>query len=637
LYAVYTFLEDVVGCRWWTSTENFIPHKPVLEIPDLDRVYVPKLQYREAFYRDAFDGVFAARLKCNGHFARIPPEFGGHYTLIGWCHTFYQLLPPEKYFAQHPDWFSEINGKRTAEGAQLCLTNEEMRAELTRNALAWIRQNPSAGIISISQNDCHGACQCARCRKVVEEEGSESGPIIRFVNAVAADIEKEFPGFLVETLAYSYSRKPPKHVRPRENVLIRLCSIECSFSQPLASGTQNETFRQDIEGWSAVAPQLYIWDYVTNFSNYILPHPNLHVLAPNIRYFVQHNALGLFEQGDAGSTCGDFVELRAWLLAHLMWNPEADEKALIREFLNGYYGAAAEPLQRYIDLLHGAVERSGYYLRCFVPDTSGWLGLDELNEATRLFARAEELVRDDPVLSRRVRRARMPLDHAWIQRHRMLRRAALLANKPYLGPADPPAFCEDFIRTAREFNVGQYAEGRPFVTLEPALRAKCQPLGAAAPPPQLVQGLAPEDWFDIQQEEFTLHGLGTWVTVVDDPKASDKKAARMPATHPQWAVQFPISADLAVLGRWRCYVVARCEAKQRTGPAFQIGLYDGAARRGLAAITESLDNAGDGEYRTYDLGAHEMKAGMYAWVAPMNNPDAVEAVFVDRMFFVRER
>jgi len=152
-----------------------------------------------------------------------------------------------------------------------------------------------------------------------------------------------------------------------------------------------------------------------------------------------------------------------------------------------------------------------------------------------------------------------------------------------------------------------------------------------------VKGLAPEDWFDIQQEEFTLHGLGTWVTVVDDPKASDKKAARMPATHPQWAVQFPISADLAVLGRWRCYVVARCEAKQRTGPAFQIGLYDGAARRGLAAITESLDNAGDGEYRTYDLGAHEMKAGVYVWVAPMNNPDAVEAVFVDRMFFVRER
>ncbi|HQN02090.1 MAG TPA: hypothetical protein PLL36_13505, partial [Candidatus Hydrogenedentes bacterium] len=72
LYAVYTFLEDVVGCRWWTSTEDHVPVVPSLVIPPLDVAYTPKLLYREAFYRDAFDGVFAARLKCNGHFEKIP-------------------------------------------------------------------------------------------------------------------------------------------------------------------------------------------------------------------------------------------------------------------------------------------------------------------------------------------------------------------------------------------------------------------------------------------------------------------------------------------------------------------------------------------------------------------------------------
>ena len=231
LYAVYTFLEDMVGCRWWSSSESFTPQLATLEIPELNTVYVPKLLCREAFYRDAFDGVYAARSKCNGHFERIAPEYGGHYTILGWCHTFYQILPPDTYFAAHPEWYSEIGGKRTFDRAQLCLTNEEMRAEFVKNALEWIRKDPTSGIISISQNDCGGACACAKCAALQEQEGAASGPIIHFVNAVAEAIEQEFPDMLIETLAYSYTRHAPKHVKPRENVLIRLCSIECSFAQ----------------------------------------------------------------------------------------------------------------------------------------------------------------------------------------------------------------------------------------------------------------------------------------------------------------------------------------------------------------------------------------------------------------------
>ena len=240
LYAVYTFLEEIVGCRWWTATESFIPKRPTLEVPDLDRTYVPKLRYREAFYRGAFSSPFAARLKCNGHFARIPPEYGGHYTILGWCHTFFQLLPPDRYFEEHPDWYSEIDGRRMAQRAQLCLTNMEMRAELVRNALAWIRKNPDAGMISVSQNDWGGSCQCEKCRELEVQEGSPSGPLVHFVNAVAEEIEKEFPDFLIETLAYQYTRQAPRQVKPRHNVIIRLCSIECSFSQPLGTGPQTD-------------------------------------------------------------------------------------------------------------------------------------------------------------------------------------------------------------------------------------------------------------------------------------------------------------------------------------------------------------------------------------------------------------
>ena len=115
-----------------------------------------------------------------------------------------------------------------------------MRRELVRNALALLRRSPGAGMISISQNDCQGNCRCEKCKAIEEEEGAPSGLMIRFVNAVAEQIEKESPNVLVETLAYQYTRKPPRHARPRGNVVVRLCSIECSFVQPLAlaeSGT----------------------------------------------------------------------------------------------------------------------------------------------------------------------------------------------------------------------------------------------------------------------------------------------------------------------------------------------------------------------------------------------------------------
>ena len=95
---------------------------------------------------------------------------------------------------------------------------------------------------------------------------------------MAADIEEEFPHVAISTLAYQYTRKPPKHIKPRPNVIVRLCSIECSFSKPLAD-ERNKPFRDDIVGWSEICDRLYIGDYTTNFRHHIMPHPNLRAQA----------------------------------------------------------------------------------------------------------------------------------------------------------------------------------------------------------------------------------------------------------------------------------------------------------------------------------------------------------------------
>lgn len=632
LYAVYTFLEDVAGCRWWTSTEETVPASPGLAVPDLDVTYAPALLSREAFYRDAFDGVFAPRLKLNGHFARIAPERGGHMGIIGWCHTFFQILPPATYFAEHPEWYSEIDGKRSGEGTQLCLTNADMRAEFVRVAKEWIRKDPGAGLISISQNDWHGKCQCAACKALEEQEGSASGPVLHFVNAVAAELEKDSPDLLVETLAYSYTRQPPKLVRPRRNVVIRLCTIECSYVQPLETGEQNAAFRRDIEAWSAIAPKLYIWDYVTNFANYLLPHPNLRVLAPNIRTFVKHHAVGLFEQGDAGSTVGDFVRLRAWVIAHLLWDPARDENALIDEFLKGYYGAAAPYLRQYLDLRQDAAAASGVYLRCYMNDTSAWFSPDAIDQATALYDQAQKAVAADPVLSARVRRERLPLDLVWLQRHATTARswkAASAIAMPWA--SDPKTAVEEFIALATRLNVGQYAEGRPFAPYADGLRRLFRDPG---PPPDACKDLPRDRWIDYQDNLFTLYRLGSWVTTVNDAAASDGIAARMPGTHPQWATQLPFAADLAEGNPWRVYIVMRCETTAPDGAAAEVGIYDNKTRSGLAHKRLTVADCAGSQYRAIELGPVALDGEVYAWVAPPNRPE-ITAIYVDRIFVVR--
>ena len=152
------------------------------------------------------------------------------------------------------------------------------------------------------------ACGCEQCRAIDNEEGSEAGPWIRLCNEAAAEINKEFPGFLVETLAYQYTRHPPALTKPSEHVLVRLCSIECDFSHPL-SGESNKSFGDDLRGWAKIAPNLFIWNYVTNFGDYLIPHPNLTPLGADLRFFVDSHAVGVLQPSALGvkTSAGDLT------------------------------------------------------------------------------------------------------------------------------------------------------------------------------------------------------------------------------------------------------------------------------------------------------------------------------------------
>jgi len=470
LYAVYTFLEDYLGCRWWSSTESTIPKRPTIEIGRIDYRYAPILEYREPYWYDAHDGDWAVRNKCNGNAVRVDAKRGGKHKYEGFVHTFYPLIPPQKYFAAHPEWFSEIDGKRTTERTQLCLTNEEMRRELVKNLRTRLRAHPDATIASVSQNDWHGNCQCAKCAAIEEEEGSPAGLMLRFVNAVAEDIEEEFPHVAISTLAYQYTRKPPLHVKPCDNVIVRLCSIEASFAVPL-SDERNRPFRDDIVGWSKICDRLYVWDYVTNFRHHIMPHPNLRVLGPNVKFFANHSVKGLFEQGAYTTNGAEMAELRAWVLAKLLWNPNLDGVALIDEFIEGYYGPAAPHIKAYLDVTHDAVEQSGDWLGCFEKYTAKYLSFDTLSRGWVHLTKAEAAVRDNPELRFRVRVALLPVMYTFMMRWDEMRDAAQQAGADWPMPDSIQETYDRFMVVAKKKNItrlNEWQEG--FGALDDALK-----------------------------------------------------------------------------------------------------------------------------------------------------------------------
>ncbi len=632
LYAVYTFLEDHVGCRWWSSKVSTIPKKPTLRVGELSIRYVPPLEYREAFWFDAFDADWAVRNKSNGHRVQADAKRGGKHVYQGFVHTFYPLIPPGKYFKDHPEWFSEIGGKRQHDRKQLCLTNEEMRKELVKNLKAQLRKNPTATIASVSQNDWHGYCQCAKCRAVDQEEGSPSGLMLRFVNAVAADIEAEFPHVAISTLAYQYTRKPPKITKPRSNVIVRLCSIECSFSKPLAD-ERNKKFRDDIVGWSKICNRMYIWDYTTNFRHYVLPHPNLRVLGPNIKFFVEHGVKGIFEQGAYQSYGSEMAELRAWVLAKMLWNPSLDSQKLIDGFIDGYYGPAGTHVRAYLKLTHDAVDASGDRLGCFSPATAGFLSPQTLRDGMKLLEKAEEAAGNDQALRHRVQVAQMPILYAFLVQWDQLREQARTDGVEWPVAETDKAVYERFMRIAKAANVTKVAEGRTIDWLKTVMnRPKRKPCG----PPPGCEGLPKDRWVDLQDSGFRL-ARESWAKLTADPKASDGVASRMPSNHFEWATSRPLGVKLvqqAVGKPLQCMLSIRVEATGKEGGAFTCGIYDPEHRKGVAHLAVSAAQITDDEYHAYDLGAHKLTPHMYVWVAPAKNEKNIKAVWVDRMWLV---
>ncbi|MBN2312259.1 MAG: DUF4838 domain-containing protein, partial [Candidatus Hydrogenedentes bacterium] len=433
--AVYALLEEDLGCRWYHRGSVTIPDAPTLTLRPVPRTFAPVLEIRDPFYWDAFDATWSLRNRTNAPSARVPDAWGGRMDYVSgyFVHTYGRLVPPDKYFDEHPEYYSEINGKRVPR--QLCVTNPDVVRIAIENVLEALRNEPRAELISVSPNDGTGYCDCERCRALDEAEGSKSASLIQFVNAVADAVKDEFPNVKISTLAYLDTVQPPKTIRPRENVAIRLCTDRHAWSHQFEFVTETQEFQTALRAWADIGATIHIWDYTVNYSHYSIPMPNMPIVTQNMRFLIDHNVRGIMLQGAYQSPGSARGPMRCWVWGKQLWDPKLNTRALIRDFTYGFYGAAAEPMHEYDELCwrtweleHLSAMRADRTIR--YPPTAKFITPEFVETASALFERAEALAGDGETL-RRVQLAKL----------------AIL----YLKAARGPAEYRDYARIIDEF------------------------------------------------------------------------------------------------------------------------------------------------------------------------------------------
>jgi hypothetical protein len=457
LYACVTLLERL-GVRWYTQKVTRIPRVSTLELPRLDETQVPAFEYREPFFTEAQERRWAYRNKLNGHSAQLDDSTGGGVVYRPFVHSFDQLIP-RALFAEHPDWFPLIGGKRVGGPeayVQRCLTNPRVLELATATVLRWIEESPQVRIFSVSQNDCYQLCECEGCRKLTEQYGAHSGLYLWFVNRIAEEVEKRHADALLDTLAYQFTEIAPRGIVPRPNVRVRLCPIACCQAHPYeeCSAPPNVAFLENLRAWDRITDGLYVWHYNTDFAHYLMPFPDFAEFPAEARLYRRTGVKGVFFQGAyAPGGGGSDGELRSWVMSRLLWDVEADADSLVTEWMQGVYGAAWTPMRAWFDRLHAQVRPPERHLYIYDSPRPDLFTEELLAEGEKHFEEAARAAAGDPVAAEYVEKARLSI------------RYVRLVQRPRGGPE-----LDSFLADLRRFGVTQVAEGRTVEAFEADLR-----------------------------------------------------------------------------------------------------------------------------------------------------------------------
>ncbi len=352
IYGVYEFLEKVVGSEYFGYLAWEIPAVENATLFDEDIIRKPEFEKRaRSFQWGIYDPQTERRFGYNESNAMPWVEFG---------HSFFELIPKEKYYKDHPEYYS-------SQGGQLCLTSEGLLEEMKKVVISRLTpaqfERGDVLAFSIGHEDNNTFCECPSCKKAVKKYG-KSGVTIRFINQIAdtinAFVDKNYPSKTVKTVFFGYGPTIDAPVKwnadgtcvpidetgiARKNVAVMLAPLGSNWAYSLLDKEHNGRTRASLIGWKAVNTELFIWTYDGVFHDIPLPMDNWEYLKESYQTFKNCNAVYVFDEWSGRGH--QFEMMRHYVRGHLMWSLDYQVDDLIRRFMKGYYKAAADKVYEY--------------------------------------------------------------------------------------------------------------------------------------------------------------------------------------------------------------------------------------------------------------------------------------------------
>jgi hypothetical protein len=648
LYAVYDFLQKDLGVHWLDRDTEIVPKRAMLALAAMDRRVKPVLQMRDCYtrFRIGWDWDkatvekeqrFRSRNRQN-QFGYCGPEqlpYGGDDRTgpIGnQAHTFAQYVPADKYFAEHPEFYAldkygqtrQPTGPKPYNTAEsrgkggLCLTHPQVREIALASLLEMIAADratfnnpgqPAPTLYNITQPDNDVVCHCPECRKLVEREGSESGPLIDFINELAAGVSGKYPDVKLLTFAYMWSQIPPKTLRPAANVVI----LWADWGMPAAppemkmpdpwhplSSPINYWRAENLRQWAAITPGgLCVWDYGELYAVPAWPFTLAPVLAEDLRFLGKFRLLGLFleteewHNGLNPGANGQFSPLYNWLAMQLMVDPEQPVEPLIATFMAGYYGPAAASMRAFYDKLVAAQRKLPPRSSGAVPIQIEYVTAAFFTESQALLEQAEKACAAGSLEQAHVQRERWRLDYSLLDCWNTLRKK--LAPGAAL-PFDREATLARIENSRALWLRLGYPEKKVNAVLAGSVKEKLQYWRRPVMPlPELFRNVPEKDVVQYHASEFGEHRR----VLLPDPEAAAGKTIRFRPDPPDL-----VSKPYAAQPQFALYDFARKE----NGPSLTIG---------RAEIPQ------DGKYHWYKVGRWRIQPGVIlytmGWLLQFHN------------------
>ncbi len=377
LFGVYELLERYYDVRWFMPGDigEYVPQHETLKMGQVNLTYKPSFRVRWVGLDE-----WALRQRMNV-FVRIGKKNVG----IKWkwnFHTFSKLMPPKKYYAEYPEYFAMVNGKRTvtdskSHGNQLCTTNPDVIRIVGENLNAVLDADPDIEIITLSPNDGGGFCECDKC-VALDEPGRDwfakySRRLAIFNNQIAKLVKQKHPDVLIKVGAYAMYARPPLDAdyRPEENLFFQLCHLYFCHNHPLGSKgckagetyqpsksfQPNQEFCKILDQWKDLSPHLFVYEYYTigGTSRSNLPWPLVHTMRSDIPYYRDHGVEGFYSQQDGN--LWHRLGLNYYVAAKLCWNADLNVDALLDDYFEKFYGSAAEPMRDYFMAMEQSMQQ----------------------------------------------------------------------------------------------------------------------------------------------------------------------------------------------------------------------------------------------------------------------------------------